>query len=533
MAGTHAGRVNRPSPWPWLVPVAALVAGTLFASSVRASQGEDLRTDQAQLPDLIRAQNRTNETRASDLTDLQDQVDEATAALAPGDLQTQKLERQANEIATAAGRTEVRGPALRVTLDDAKLAGGEVPAGADPDDYVIHQQDVQSVVNALWQGGAEAMMLQDQRVISTSAVRCVGNTLILQGRVYSPPYVITAIGDRDDHALLARQRPGRRQPARLVDRGRARLRREERRAADLPGLQPARSSRSTPKSPPREVRRVVGWSGELLVTLGVLLLLFAAWQLWWTDVVADRAQAPDRADPRGRLRPTAPPAARWATTASRRRSADGAFAVVRIPRFGSDYVRPVIEGTGRPVLALGVGHYVGTAGPGRSATSPSPGTAPPTGARSTTSTSSSTVTAWSSRPRTTSYVYEVDLARDRARPADVEVIAPVPGHPGGTPTEALITLTSCHPKYSATQRFVVSRARCSRSRGPRACPPPTSSPPEEAADPCTPRCGATCPARLVKGAVPRAGAGRRRRLLHLGVPGGEPAPAVHGLTVGP
>ncbi len=197
VAGTHAGRVNRPSPWPWLVPVAALVAGTLFASSVRASQGEDLRTDQAQLPDLIRAQNRTNETRASDLDDLQGQVDEATAGLAPGDLQTQKLERQANEIATAAGRTPVRGPALRVTLDDAKLAGGEVPAGADPDDYVIHQQDVQSVVNALWQGGAEAMMLQDQRVISTSAVRCVGNTLILQGRVYSPPYVITAIGSRE------------------------------------------------------------------------------------------------------------------------------------------------------------------------------------------------------------------------------------------------------------------------------------------------------------------------------------------------
>src|SRR6478609_2127698 len=174
-------RARTVSPWRWLVPVAALVAGTLFASSVRASQGEDLRTDQAQLPDLIRAQNRTNESRNAQLDDLQ----------------AQKLERQANEIAATAGRTAVRGPALRVTLDDAKLAGGEVPAGADPDDYVIHQQDVQSVVNALWQGGAEAMMLQDQRVVSTSAVRCVGNTLILQGRVYSPPYVITAIGSRE------------------------------------------------------------------------------------------------------------------------------------------------------------------------------------------------------------------------------------------------------------------------------------------------------------------------------------------------
>ena len=81
MVGTHAGRVNRPSPWPWLVPVAALVAGTLFASSVRASQGEDLRTDQAQLPDLIRAQNRTNETRAGQLDELQGKVDEATASV--------------------------------------------------------------------------------------------------------------------------------------------------------------------------------------------------------------------------------------------------------------------------------------------------------------------------------------------------------------------------------------------------------------------------------------------------------------------
>ena len=56
---------------------------------------------------------------------------------------------------------------------------------------------MQAVVNALWAGGAEAMMIQDQRIISTSAVRCVGNTLILQGRVYSPPYRIRAIGDPD------------------------------------------------------------------------------------------------------------------------------------------------------------------------------------------------------------------------------------------------------------------------------------------------------------------------------------------------
>jgi uncharacterized protein YlxW (UPF0749 family) len=88
-----------------------------------------------------------------------------------------------------------------VTLDDAPTDAIDraYPGLPDPtpDDLVVHQQDVQAVVNALWAGGAEAVRLMDQRVISTSAVRCVGNTLILQGRVYSPPYTITAVGDTD------------------------------------------------------------------------------------------------------------------------------------------------------------------------------------------------------------------------------------------------------------------------------------------------------------------------------------------------
>ena len=195
MTGTHAGRTRHPSPWPWLVPVTALLAGALFASSVNAADGHDLRTDYARLPDLIREQTRVNEQRQATVDELQSEVDSITAALAPGDSETQALDQQANDVAVTAGRTPVEGPALQVSLQDAKLVGGEVPAGQDPDNYVIHQQDVQAVVNALWAGGAEAMMIQDQRIVSTSAVRCVGNTLILQGRVYSPPYVITAIGD--------------------------------------------------------------------------------------------------------------------------------------------------------------------------------------------------------------------------------------------------------------------------------------------------------------------------------------------------
>ena len=81
---------------------------------------------------------------------------------------------------------------MTVALDDAppQARSRPLPPGIPsptPDDLVVHQQDIQGVVNALWAGGAEAMTLMGQRVIATTAVRCVGNTLLLHGAVYSPP----------------------------------------------------------------------------------------------------------------------------------------------------------------------------------------------------------------------------------------------------------------------------------------------------------------------------------------------------------
>ena len=62
---------------------------------------------------------------------------------------------------------------------------------------MVHQQDLEGVINALWAGGAEAMTLQGERVTALTAFRCVGNVLSLHGRVYSPPYVVEAVGDPD------------------------------------------------------------------------------------------------------------------------------------------------------------------------------------------------------------------------------------------------------------------------------------------------------------------------------------------------
>lgn len=91
------------------------------------------------------------------------------------------------------GSVPVAGSGLTVVLDDAPADAQR--ESVNPDVLVVHQQDLQSVMNALWAGGAEAMALMDQRVVSTSAFWCVGNVLRLHGRVYSPPYVVRAVGD--------------------------------------------------------------------------------------------------------------------------------------------------------------------------------------------------------------------------------------------------------------------------------------------------------------------------------------------------
>jgi uncharacterized protein YlxW (UPF0749 family) len=184
-------------PWPVLVPVVAALAGLLLTTTARTAAGTNLRDDRR--PELTRVigERKTEvseETRR--VADLQAQIDGTTAAEAGSDGRIAEQQTRADSVRTAAGQTAVHGPGIRVVLDDApRRPGGGLPAGARPDDVVVHQQDVQAVVNALWAGGAEAMAIMGLRVISTSAVRCVGNTLLLHGQVFSPPFVITAIGN--------------------------------------------------------------------------------------------------------------------------------------------------------------------------------------------------------------------------------------------------------------------------------------------------------------------------------------------------
>lgn len=179
------------------MPLTAALAGLLLATTAVTARGTDLRASRSlDVSQLIERQQRTLAGLTSDERALRARISAATALAGVGDRRVRAARAAADKLLAAAGLTRVSGPAVTVSLDDATRTDQQrdLEAGARPDDLVIHQQDVQGVVNALWAGGADAMTIMGQRVVATTAVRCVGNTLLLHGRVYSPPFVITAIG---------------------------------------------------------------------------------------------------------------------------------------------------------------------------------------------------------------------------------------------------------------------------------------------------------------------------------------------------
>jgi len=204
--------------------------------------------------------------------------------------------------------------------------------------------------------------------------------------------------------------------------------------------------------------------GEVLITLGLLVFLFVAWQLWWTDVTAKGEQAVavqalekgfGPADPpkRGAAEPLERAATEPLATLTKVPSGQ-AFAIARIPRFGAGYARPVLQGTDRDTLIKGMGHYPGTAFPGQL------GNFALAGHRTTYGRPLWDIDLLQKgdfiviETKASYVVYAVD-GHVIVTPDKVGVIAPVPQRPGVKPTEAWMTLTACHPKYSARYRYIV------------------------------------------------------------------------------
>lgn len=189
-------RKRLPPSWRLAALGGFVAAGALFVTSALDADGLDLRASSvSDLDTVVRQERARVDLMQQQVADLGAEVDRLGQGV--GDAEVELLREEVAALRGPAGFEAVRGPAVTVVLEDAPAEVIRAAVEAEEvsaDQLVVHQQDIQAVVNALWSGGAEAMTLQDQRVIATTGIKCVGNTVVLHGVPYAPPYVITAVG---------------------------------------------------------------------------------------------------------------------------------------------------------------------------------------------------------------------------------------------------------------------------------------------------------------------------------------------------
>ncbi|MBW8481816.1 class E sortase [Actinomadura parmotrematis] len=194
------------------------------------------------------------------------------------------------------------------------------------------------------------------------------------------------------------------------------------------------------------MRTVIRGLGELCITAGLVLLLFVTYELWGTGRYTRQQQ--DQLN-KELVKSWAAP-----RVTTEKVKLGAGLALIRIPRFGAKYHFVIIEGVELADLRKGPGHYPGSALPGAL------GNFVVSGHRTTYSAPFNRLGELKMGDRILidtrdrQYVYKV-TDRKIVKPTAVDVTDPVPFHPGRTATKHLITLTTCHPEYSAAQRMIV------------------------------------------------------------------------------
>jgi sortase A len=220
-------------------------------------------------------------------------------------------------------------------------------------------------------------------------------------------------------------------------------------------LRPAGPTRSERRrSRVERARRATQNLGEVFISTGVLILMFCAYQLWWTNVEAERETSAVVAQVRESFQVPYVAPAQPEQQQPLQVGAGQGFGLIYIPRLGEDWVKPVIEGSTMENLKRGITHYEGNAMPGEIGNFALAGHRATNGEpfrnldqmRIGDKVVIETGTAWVTYAVTSSKI---------VKPQDVWVLDPVPGDPTAQPTEALLTLTTCNPRWASYERLIV------------------------------------------------------------------------------
>lgn len=172
--------------------IVSIVLGVMLAVQFKVTQGNPADFNVRRTQDVIAELKQIKEERDN----LKSEVEELTLnlqkAIAGKDKGNETLIAELAKARQVAGLVSLKGTGIVVTLNDSARI---LQPGEDPNLYLIHDEDILKVVNELNAAGAEAISVNNQRILATSEIRCAGPTIQINGNRISPPFVIAAIGD--------------------------------------------------------------------------------------------------------------------------------------------------------------------------------------------------------------------------------------------------------------------------------------------------------------------------------------------------
>jgi uncharacterized protein YlxW (UPF0749 family) len=180
-----------------LVP--AVLFGLLVSVQWRTQSDRNELTVRYNTPLLDAAKTLQNEQTALkvELTKLRADLDQIQTSASTQSDAGKDLQARIDDLKKVAGLNERTGDGVLITLDDARTAG----TAKDVEKSICHNTDLTDIVNQAWRGGAEAIAINDERIVGSSSIYCVGSTIMVNGTLMSPPFSVVVIGPTND--LLA------------------------------------------------------------------------------------------------------------------------------------------------------------------------------------------------------------------------------------------------------------------------------------------------------------------------------------------
>ncbi|MBH0155792.1 DUF881 domain-containing protein [Fictibacillus sp. 5RED26] len=174
-----------------------LVTGFILSFSYQRAQIEKqnvVENNEWKKEDSLRSQilnlQKTNRELAGGLQNLQQNVEKKENKLADQEEISSKLVEDLKELRMVVGNVKVKGEGVEVTLQDSSY----IPEGENPNDYIVHEEHIRSVIDELHVSGAEAIAINGQRISHDTYIACIGPVVSVDGNQYPAPFVITAIG---------------------------------------------------------------------------------------------------------------------------------------------------------------------------------------------------------------------------------------------------------------------------------------------------------------------------------------------------